>query len=334
MGIHRLLQGVGSMRAKLLRVPGIHTYLPIAALVGIACQLLYSLDGASGTILRTFSASTMLSIAAAAAGGFVGFLFGVPRYIAAPENAQTTAAGVRFNNNFQQISDWITKILVGISLVELRPIVRNSNQLVQWMSSALSVPETYAASIVIIYVVCGFMVAYVWTVSDYARREAEYLDRNYRISKQTLAAEAESALSNSASSLEDKKFWGERLTKAVKDNALDWRLARVKAFYDCEVYSQLGEAIKTIHEYLSRKAMAGELDDEYADGFFYLACYKRRVVDGGQATTTPKDYAEVISALREAIAIRPEIRRWVDSDVEFQKLKANADFVGKLDAAD
>jgi hypothetical protein len=53
-------------------------------------------------------------------GALVGFLFGVPRWIAA-KGTTTTIARTRYepNTNIEKLSDWLTKMLVGVGLVEL-----------------------------------------------------------------------------------------------------------------------------------------------------------------------------------------------------------------------
>src|SRR4051812_35467695 len=53
-----------------------------------------------------------------AGGGLIGFLFGVPR-VDATQGAQS---GITSNTNLEQVSDWLTKIIVGVSLVEFAQI--------------------------------------------------------------------------------------------------------------------------------------------------------------------------------------------------------------------
>ena len=83
-----------------------------------------------------------LTVAAAAVGGLLGFLFGIPRSlqgnaVIAPSNSGTPAPGEATetetgkrkatdsmgraftgNSNLEEISDWLTKIIVGVSLVQ------------------------------------------------------------------------------------------------------------------------------------------------------------------------------------------------------------------------
>jgi hypothetical protein len=72
--------------------------------------------------LRTFGLSAVVALAAGAAGGLVGFLFGIPvRWT--QERAEAEGSGTelpyRGNTSLEQISDWLVKILVGVGLAQL-----------------------------------------------------------------------------------------------------------------------------------------------------------------------------------------------------------------------
>ena len=66
--------------------------------------------------------------AALAAGMLIGFLFGVPRTSteagekAAQTSEQAGAIQHRPSNSLEQVSDWLTKILFGVGLVEVRQL--------------------------------------------------------------------------------------------------------------------------------------------------------------------------------------------------------------------
>src|SRR6185312_11609392 len=87
-------------------------------------------DGAGPHIESTYlwslasgAATALWSFAWLAAGGFVGFLFGISK----TEQTDTSANASdgyrqRINTNLEQISDWFTKIIVGIGLINLKEI--------------------------------------------------------------------------------------------------------------------------------------------------------------------------------------------------------------------
>jgi hypothetical protein len=226
---------------------GFQRYVATAALFGIFCEALYAASAGSGlTVLRTFSASFLLSLAAASAGAFLGFLFGVPRHINASSDTADRSTGISFNNNFQEISDWLTKILVGIGLIQIRSIADNFKLFVGWIAGSLNLSDAYVVLIIAPYVVLGFILAYLWTVRDYAREETEFIERKHRITDTTLAAEAETILTSYNASQADKKFWGERLSKAVDQNPLNKRIVLVASRYDAEVDFDLDKAITRV----------------------------------------------------------------------------------------
>ncbi len=73
-----------------------------------------------GFDMRSATAA-MWAFACLCAGGFVGFLFGIPRFAPQSEResavaarAATRSGGWQSNSNLVEISDWLTKIIVGL----------------------------------------------------------------------------------------------------------------------------------------------------------------------------------------------------------------------------
>jgi len=68
----------------------------------------------------------LASLAAFVAGCFVGFLLGIPRAVSSGElrqnqsaSAATGSSGLGASSNLAEISDWLTKLVLGAGLVEL-----------------------------------------------------------------------------------------------------------------------------------------------------------------------------------------------------------------------
>jgi uncharacterized membrane protein len=93
-----------------------------------------------------------------AAGALIGFLFGVPR-------ANPGAATGRFlhNTNVEAVSDWLTKILVGVSLVNLQGIGGFVDRLARDLGPALSAPPTFATGLILYFFVIGIIQGYILT---------------------------------------------------------------------------------------------------------------------------------------------------------------------------
>ncbi|WNJ89586.1 hypothetical protein [Bosea sp. 685] len=102
-------------------------------LLGAACIFLAALAAlASGgwtTGIRVFSFGLLLFGACSISGWLLGLLFGIPRTLARAQSPQpqansgtaTVAApqGTRVNTNLEDVSDWLTKTLIGVGLTQL-----------------------------------------------------------------------------------------------------------------------------------------------------------------------------------------------------------------------
>jgi len=71
------------------------------------------------------------------------------------------------NTNLEQISDWLTKILVGVGLTQVRQISAKLYELsggVAWgLSRTHGNNHTFALSLILFYLIVGFLFAYLWT---------------------------------------------------------------------------------------------------------------------------------------------------------------------------
>jgi len=151
-----------------------------------------------------FACSLFIGLASTLVGALLGFVFGVPKTVVA---TGSTPAGIgtttlyQGNTNLEQISDWLTKILVGAGLVELKNIPRaldvfgskfignNSLGPFGWVA---------APTLAIAYCVCGFLLAYLWAriymISDLeADKAAEAARDAAEAATNTEAATEESA---------------------------------------------------------------------------------------------------------------------------------------------
>jgi CheY-like chemotaxis protein len=157
----------------------------VAIGVGLIAISLFPIQAPS--VPQYFSVlTTALLFAAAflAVGSLAGFLFGIPfanqlEKPKTPEEPTTTtvvepekpATEVVFkpyrpNTNLEQISDWLTKILVGVGLVQLSQVpeaLRNFNQYVAPALGGWPGSGFFGVAILIYFVVLGFLILFVWT---------------------------------------------------------------------------------------------------------------------------------------------------------------------------
>jgi hypothetical protein len=107
------------------------------------------------------TAATML------AGGVVGFVFGVPRVLAA-DNAGTPRrqATITGNTNLEQISDWLTKILVGVGLTQFGSIASGAGRLIGNVAPAFGDgpdARVFTGGLGVFSIAFGFVTGWLYT---------------------------------------------------------------------------------------------------------------------------------------------------------------------------
>jgi hypothetical protein len=111
--------------------------------------------------ITAFGILFLLALAATGSGGVLGFLFGIPR-----SRTDVHLSGTFLHNsNLEQISDWLTKIIVGATLVQLNDIVRAIGGVASFIGDQVARDGSGAAagSVMVFSFFAGFMWAYLWT---------------------------------------------------------------------------------------------------------------------------------------------------------------------------
>jgi hypothetical protein len=155
--------------------------LAVGMLVGLAVIPLYALHGWKlGEFLSVTTVCIMLAGAALLVGGALGFLFGIPRSLqqegplerdegnadSVRLTSQTATVGYRVNTNLEQISDWLTKILVGVGLTQINSIPGKLQEVIRYVAKGMGASasdEIFALSVLLYFVVVGFLFGYLWT---------------------------------------------------------------------------------------------------------------------------------------------------------------------------
>ncbi len=102
--------------------------------------------------------------ASLAVGGFVGLLFGIPRVVQeSPVAGNAGTYSQLVNTNLEQVSDWLTKIIVGFGLIELRKVPGAFQSLAEYMANDSTLSPSFAGSIVVYFGVAGFFSCYLLT---------------------------------------------------------------------------------------------------------------------------------------------------------------------------
>ena len=104
------------------------------SLAGYGALALYAVTNASSNPDgEVFATMVMIAGATQMLGSLVGFLFGIPRTLqeTREENHPISNNTRKYlvNTNLEQISDWLTKILVGVGLTQVTAIKQMLNDI-------------------------------------------------------------------------------------------------------------------------------------------------------------------------------------------------------------
>jgi tetratricopeptide (TPR) repeat protein len=115
--IKRFVASFSSMtKEELLKIVcNLHYTLWIAFIAGFAAITGYALRLPNAS-LKLFSLLALLSLASFVSGFFLGFLFGIPK------RSEEKESKYHLSSNLVDISDWLTKIIIGLGLVEIKGI--------------------------------------------------------------------------------------------------------------------------------------------------------------------------------------------------------------------
>ena len=159
----------------------------------VVAALCYSASGdieGGSTFLSVLAVGLAAASAALVAGALLGFLFGLPRTL----ERSGSKARLAPNTNLDQISDWLTKILVGLGLVQLGKVTHGVGTIAASLAPGLGDgpgAKAFASALLIYSAGDGFLLGYIWTRVDLSRRfrqAAEDLDPIEKITEKTLSA--------------------------------------------------------------------------------------------------------------------------------------------------
>jgi hypothetical protein len=113
-------------------------------------------------------------MAAFGSSAVIGFIFAVPR----ASTAGLPSKGLTPNTNLEQVSDWLTKILIGAGLVQIGSIAGEIHVLAGYLAPAFGgspASEIFASVLIVFNLAMGFTVSYIATrliLTNELRRES------------------------------------------------------------------------------------------------------------------------------------------------------------------
>jgi hypothetical protein len=113
----------------------------------------------------------IIVFAAGSVGAISGFIFGIPRIAAQAESLRPEDPfRVFLNSNLGQISDWLTKIIVGVGLIQIRDVLGALGSLGNAIGMALgdqpgqpSTGTLFGLSLALGSAIIAFLQDYMWT---------------------------------------------------------------------------------------------------------------------------------------------------------------------------
>jgi hypothetical protein len=325
--------------------------LQILAIIGCLLIFLYALHfRGSGDVLRILGVGILVAGAALSSGLVLGFIFGVPRVGSpdpvaktAPEPAGAQPAGsatqtnnVTSNSNLVEISDWLTKILVGVGLVELNSIPAKLGKLSYHVglglrpaqcggscADLLNSGQAAGLAIILFFFALGFLWCYVWTRLYFFSDLKGLVDvmREDRVKDLVSLAEAYRILGrlNYAMDSIDKALkidpcdGGAIQTKAriLSRQALDAQVPGARKAESPEAIELLSEALKDVNQAI--RLLPGK-----AEPIYDKACYQALL---------GLDKREVLTTLRIAFGLNNALRGDAAQDHDLESLWQDADFI-------
>jgi hypothetical protein len=134
----------------------------------------------TGSHLTYLAVGLLTATAAFLTGCLAGFLFGIPRVVSSGQVRQQQSSEYAPSSNLAEVSDWLTKLLLGAGLVQLTHLAAPVADLIDHVAAGLSTAtapsgaaKVTAGAILFGYAIIGLLVGYVITTTWYQRRLAK-----------------------------------------------------------------------------------------------------------------------------------------------------------------
>jgi len=166
----------GRNPSKDVELKSVRWFLVVACIVyalsGFAGLVLFALSkAASEDVLAVWGVGFLIIGACVALGSLVGFIFGIPRTLQRPDRTNTSPEADKANTpqygantNLEEISDWLTKILVGVGLTQLGDLPEALEGIVAYLADRIGVEkcELFILGLLLWSVIGGFFLGYLF----------------------------------------------------------------------------------------------------------------------------------------------------------------------------
>src|SRR6266513_301639 len=148
----------------------------LVVVMGLGLILILAFSYQTTSALGVASVACMFAAASMLGGGLFGFIFGIPRTLQQQKDGEETVSGKQTaegrpstyapNTNLEQISDWLTKILVGVGLIQVTKLRQFLGDIGTSLAPGFGGGQTgraFALATLLSYILLGFLVGYLWT---------------------------------------------------------------------------------------------------------------------------------------------------------------------------
>jgi hypothetical protein len=279
----------------------------------------------------------LLSFTSAVIGGLFGFLFGMPKNSYHDDhkstepkkenNSSKTKDTYQENTNLQEISDWMTKIIVGVGLTQFRSIYGEYVLITSKISSEGGIgPHTIICMITIYFYVLGFFGSYFWAKLDYNEIITSKLNKKInKISKRSeerdktnlKVLEIASVLDSDKNDKSTKKNYIESLIDIVTSNPMHRMANIILARFYAEVMDDYKAAIGSLDRYISLKYSHNEKDIDLSDAIYNKAFYYMKL----------GEIEKSLHTFKTCFSIYNQNKHFAKDDPDLKELHSNPEFI-------
>lgn len=136
-------------------------FILFLVIVGLGIMVLYGCNGSM--VIPTIATLFFVSGGIFTLTSLVGFLFGIPRTTVIDESEKSKSSYMG-NDNLLQISDWLTKIILGLGLTQIHQIPGMLKRIAKFILDSTHVSNEALIILILLYFAClGFLFGYLWT---------------------------------------------------------------------------------------------------------------------------------------------------------------------------
>lgn len=137
------------------------TALVIVALV--AAVIYGGVAAPRGAFLLALFATFMAAAAPFSLGVFIGFLFGIPKSRQQPATASNQPLELtQPNTNLEQVSDWLTKLLIGVGLTQLTKLPVKLQSIADYLAHSIAAGSDGASGVIAAILVYFSIAGFLW----------------------------------------------------------------------------------------------------------------------------------------------------------------------------